>query len=346
MSPKRSLSPETVEGRDRDSKRARTSASEDTGISEELPDGESDNANANAALISIDDGPCATALAIPSLHSHSRQSIQRSIALVLKHDGFDSATPEAMESFTQLVETCTNPSSIPRLFKRLTHRCSDIESIVDGAKSMALSSRRDNPVPTDFERTLKRHNVPVSSLKVHFGLSLPRDQITPSYAEATASGADDFVPLPLLSAELSGQHEKDQKPYIPAAFPTFPSRHTYKFTPQDDINVRDSKKIREQAARTAQQGEDALRRLVRASKMRKQKEVKSLVERDGQGKERFRLWELTMKRFMGMEGRGEHTDQVEIADHSMIVNSDAIFSRKEMSRSAKRAAPMAIGNPR
>jgi hypothetical protein len=40
-------------------------------------------------------------------HHQTRCAIQRSIALVLKHDGFQSATPEAMESFTSLVETCT-----------------------------------------------------------------------------------------------------------------------------------------------------------------------------------------------------------------------------------------------
>lgn len=42
----------------------------------------------------------------PSLHSQSRLGIQRSIAMVLQHDGFQSATPEALEGFTQVVETC------------------------------------------------------------------------------------------------------------------------------------------------------------------------------------------------------------------------------------------------
>ena len=209
---------------------------------------------------------------------------------------------------------------------------------------MALSSRREHLIPVDFERTLRRHNISISSLKPHLKQPIPQKQLVPAYTEAITLDEDAFTTLPILGPELSGQADKDNKSYIPKTFPDFPSKHTYKFTEQEDVNIRDSKKIREQAARTAQQGEDALRRLVRASKMRKQKEVKSLVEKDGHGKERFRLWELTMKRFMGMDGGGEHSDQVEIADHSMVVNGDAVFSRKEASRLGKRTAPLMNGN--
>lgn len=42
----------------------------------------------------------------PTKHSHARLGLQRSIAMVLKHDGFHSASPEALESFTSMVETC------------------------------------------------------------------------------------------------------------------------------------------------------------------------------------------------------------------------------------------------
>jgi transcription initiation factor TFIID subunit 8 len=69
--------------------------------------------------------------------------------------------------------------------------------------------------------------------------------------------------------------------------------------------------------------------------MRKQKEAKTLVERDVQGKERFRLWEATMKRFMDPDSRGGHPEEMEIADHSMIVNGDAFLARKEFSRVGK-----------
>lgn len=177
----------------------------------------------------------------------------------------------------------------------------------------------------------------MSSLKPHLKNPILEERLVPKYVDIQTQDDDAYTTLPLLDDELSGQADKEQKEYIPSSFPDFPSKHTYKFTQQKDDNAREPKKIREEAARTAQQGEDALRRLVRASKMRKQKEVKLLVERDAFGKERFRLWESTMRRFTGTEGRAEHGGQNEIADHSMIVNGDVPFSRREVPRFGKRS---------
>ncbi|KAI5462738.1 WD40-repeat-containing domain protein [Mariannaea sp. PMI_226] len=268
---------------------------------------------------SLEVRPEATESRILTQHSQVRLGIQRSIAMVLKHDGFQSASPEALEGFTGMVEAY-------------------IETLIEETKAIALSSRREHPIPTDFEHMLRRHNIRPSSLKPHLKHPIPKQQLVVKYAESTLQDNDAYTALPLLGEELSGQPDKDEKEYIPSSFPEFPSKHTYKFTPQEDTNVRDPKKIREEAARTAQHGEDALRRLVRASKMRKQKEVKTLVERDSYGKERFRLWEATMKRFMGTESRGErNNEQVEIADHSMIVNGEVLFARKEIPRFGKRS---------
>ncbi|KAF6516918.1 hypothetical protein HZS61_004121 [Fusarium oxysporum f. sp. conglutinans] len=259
---------------------------------------------------------------VPNPHYQARTGLQRSIAMVLNHDGFQGASPEAMESFTGMVETY-------------------LKGMIEAAKTLALAARREHPIPTDFEHALRRHNVSVSSLKPHLKPPVSKTQLFPGYVDVLPEDLDAYTTLPLLGEELSGQPDKDEKEYVPSSFPDFPSKHTYKFTPQEDTSIRDSKKIREEAARTAQQGEDALRRLVRASKMRKQKEVKNLVERDAHGKERFRLWESTMKRFMATEGRGENTDQMEIADHSMIVNGEALFSRKEVPKAGKRTAALA-----
>lgn len=212
--------------------------------------------------------------------------------------------------------------------------------MIDAAKSIALAARREHLIPTDFEHTLRRHNISLASLRPHLRPPIPQHIVTPTFADTWIEDQDAYTTLPLLGKELSGQPDKDEKEYIPSSFPDFPSKHTYKFTPQEDTNTRDPTKIRVEAAKTAQQGEDALRRLVRASKMRKQKEVKLLVERDVHGKERFRLWESTMKRFMSTEGRGENIDQMEIADHSMIVNGEALFSRKEIPRLGKRSTAL------
>ncbi|UNI15621.1 hypothetical protein JDV02_002137 [Purpureocillium takamizusanense] len=216
----------------------------------------------------------------------------------------------------------------------------DMESLIEQVKRFALAARREHPIPTDFELMMGYHNLTTRSLRPHLKNPLPQSVLAPTFHALTTADNEALATLPLLSDQLSGQADKDAKQYIPSSFPDFPSRHTYRFTPQEDTSVRDSKKIREEAARTAEQGEDALRRLVRASKMRKQKEVKSLVERDTEGRERFRLWEATMKRFMGAEaglrGDAAAADQVEIADHSMIVNCDAVFARKEVARMGKR----------
>lgn len=39
-------------------------------------------------------------------HLATRANLERSIIEVLAHDGFSAATPQAMDSFTSLVETC------------------------------------------------------------------------------------------------------------------------------------------------------------------------------------------------------------------------------------------------
>ncbi len=210
--------------------------------------------------------------------------------------------------------------------------------MIEETKRLAIASRREHPIPSDFENMLKRHNLPISSLTPHLKNPMSIDPMPSFVYSDDTHQSSEFKALPLLGSELSGQADKDAKPYIPSSFPDFPSKHTYKFTPQDDTRSRDSQKIREEAALNAQQGEDALRRLVRASKMRKQKEAKTLVERDNQGKERFRLWESTMKRFMGGNSKDVATGQVEIADHSMIVNGDVAFSRKDVTRTVQRSA--------
>lgn len=112
VSPKRSHSPENDE--QPEPKRAKL---EGSGEPSDAGSGGSPDASSTAPNRTADgvDGDAVTAFVstAPTMHSQARLSTQRSIALVLQHDGFDGATPEALEGFTQMVETCTSTRSIP-----------------------------------------------------------------------------------------------------------------------------------------------------------------------------------------------------------------------------------------
>lgn len=110
-SPKRSLSPQ--DGEQSQSKRARIDSSDDIEMKlDESADPGDTGASERPSQSSdqLDFSPFIST--VPSLHGQARQGIQRSVAMVLEHDGFDSATPEAMESFTHLVESCTSVTTL------------------------------------------------------------------------------------------------------------------------------------------------------------------------------------------------------------------------------------------
>lgn len=111
----------------------------------------------------------------------------------------------------------------------------------------------------------------------------------------------------------------------------------------DEIPRGDPKKIREAAAKEAKAGEQALRRLMRASKIAKQKDVSATAQRAPAKRERYALWEAAMRELVEDDAKGKgrevsavamHSQQgrVEIADHSMIVNAEKGYYRKEVAR--------------
>lgn len=115
----------------------------------------------------------------------------------------------------------------------------------------------------------------------------------------------------------------------------------------DEIPRGDPKKIREAAAKEAKLGEEALRRLLRASKIAKQKEVWSTAQKEPPRRLRYELWESSMRDLIEEEARtqGKALDfaaahgaagRFEIADHSTIVNAEAAFHRKEVQRTGTR----------
>lgn len=117
--------------------------------------------------------------------------------------------------------------------------------------------------------------------------------------------------------------------------------------PPDEIPRGDPKKMREAAAKEAKFGEEALRRLLRASKIAKQKEVWSTAQKEPPRRLRYELWETSMRDLIDeeMRAQGKEVDlaaghgaagRFEIADHSTIVNSETAFHRKEVQRAGAR----------
>ncbi len=129
---------------------------------------------------------------------------------------------------------------------------------------------------------------------------------------------------------------------------------TRPLAPQE-IPRGDPKKVREAAAKEARLGEEALRRLMRASKIAKQKEVWSSAQRAPIRKNRYNLWEAAMREAIGaiedepsrVKGKGKEIaaaadhgamGRFEVADHSMIVNTEKMRARKEITRPGTRRA--------
>lgn len=137
---------------------------------------------------------------------------------------------------------------------------------LSSVRQSMLSCRRRQPIPQDFTYALTQHQLTVSSLIPHLQPPVPTSlsQICLEASnQATLPTPDD---LPFLGPELSGASDKEQRSYIPAHFPPFPSKHTYKATPEFTERETDPRTVRERATEEGRLGEEALRRLIGAGK--------------------------------------------------------------------------------
>ncbi|KAK4166680.1 hypothetical protein QBC43DRAFT_313120 [Cladorrhinum sp. PSN259] len=305
---------------------------------------------------------------VPTFDALAKQGLRRSIAMILQSVGFDTAKPEALESFVVLAEEYMG-------------------SLVEEIKTSANTARRTQAIPRDYEIGLTRFNLSTSVLRSHKKtkrLPIAQSRIIPTFEALEISDPIDGD-LPILGDDLDGTPDKESKPYIPASFPTFPSIHTFKYSPvtaeaftfsddwcaldsdvssqtldgsqpqtqrplaPEEIPHGDPKKLREAAAKEAKAGEAALRRLVRASKIAKQKEVWAQAQRHPARRERQNLWESAMRELLEDQTRANGKDvapaamhgeqaRLEIADHSMIVNTERRYYRQEVPRAGRRPA--------
>lgn len=170
-----------------------------------------------------------------------------------------------------------------------------------------LSCRRRQPIPQDFTYALSQHRLTVSSLIPHL-----QPPVSPSLSQIWLEPAHEAAPpppdvLPFLGPALSGASDKEQRPYIPSHFPAFPSKHTYKATPEFTERETDPRTVRERATEEGRLGEEALRRLIGAGKAGDNPRY-SLLRGKSAGGPRQKLedmWQRTMQAVSEQEERPE-----------------------------------------
>lgn len=169
-------------------------------------------------------------------------------------------------------------------------------------KSMS-SSRRIETVPHDWIYALKASGIHGSSdLEPH----LDTGEVSPQVLQPSFPPPEPAEPPPpdlegLLGAELSGRADKESRKYIPAHFPAFPPKHSWKASPVFTQRENDPRKIREKATEEGILAEQSLRKLMAAqkaglqgNKARKQKRSKRMKESDA-------LWQEAMKELIAEE---------------------------------------------
>ncbi|KAI1160753.1 WD40-repeat-containing domain protein [Nemania serpens] len=256
----------------------------------------------------------------PTAESMARDGLRRSITLALSHVGFDSATAEALESFTETVETY-------------------MDGFVEQLKRVAHGARRSAPIPTDYEAILRYHNLPLCSLKPHLKNPVPKQLLEPTFYDPIVENTTYLESTPpVLGDELDGRYEKEERAWIPKHFPSFPSKHTYRFTPAE-LPAKNTDKKRTEALADARKAEMALRRIDRAAKLTRHKELKEVAQRNALTRQRHDAWEGLMRSLLPRSRAADGAN--EVADHSTIVDSGAKYGRKELPR-ANRRAPVEV----
>ncbi|RKF74285.1 putative bromodomain associated protein [Golovinomyces cichoracearum] len=242
----------------------------------------------------------------------------RSVSIALQHVGFNSATPEAMEAFCQEVETCQYILTV----------------------SM-LGSRRSQPIPYDFQYALSEFDIPLLSIEPHLRPPVPTSKLLIQLELLPAEELPALTNAALFGDELSGEVDKNNKSYIPKKFPSFPSKHTYKWTEKDSGRDLDPRKIREEASKAAREGEESLRRLTKVGKAANEKNTKKIASRDPRSKERHEIWENVMDNLLS-GGSSNNSSMAsannEVESTSMIVNAERPHFRK--GTSARRNSPL------
>jgi len=176
-----------------------------------------------------------------------QSQLLRAISLSLTSAGFDSIHPTALEAFRAEAELY-------------------MLQFLKTVRSSMTCSRRTAPTPQDFALALAHSGLSSSALLPFLNtpseLSVCQPQIPPIPAPEPSPPSLENV----LGPELSSSSERQQRHYVPQHLPTLPSRHTWQATPVYPKREEDARKIRERATQEGVIAEQALRRLMAASK--------------------------------------------------------------------------------
>ena len=211
---------------------------------------------------------------------------------------------------------------------RNTNFETDVEHFLYEVTSSMLNARRSEPTPLDFDYALSHFDLPLASMEPHLKPPILKTKVDIKLKIQEAEQQKINLESILLGKELSGEPDRLSKSYIPTRFPSFPSKHTYKWTEIESTRERDPRKIREEAAKSARQGEEALRRLTKLSKAGNERDVKRTAEKDPKSKERHELWEQMMQDLLAGRLQLPNGKPMKDEDHSLIVNSERRHFRK------------------
>ena len=160
-----------------------------------------------------------------------------------------------------------------------------------------LSCRRTQTLPQDYLRALDAHQLTLRALLPHLDppISPSKSQrlVVRDQAEDSDAGSKQFS---LPSTSLGETHEDKYKYRVPSFLPPFPSKHTYKATPEFPTREQDARKIRERATEEGRLGEEALRKLVGAGSEQRLP-GRDPSKRNGRA-ERENKWRETMEALM------------------------------------------------
>jgi hypothetical protein len=222
----------------------------------------------------------------------------------------------------------------------------DIAHQLSNVSISMISSRRAQPIPLDFAFALQKQKLSLSSLEPHLQSLIPPSISQRPLPTPPPEEPPDPPLSPVLGPALNGALDKQKTPYIPTHFPSFPSKHTYKATPEFTERERDPRKVRECATEEGRLGEEALRRLLGAASSGGHGTSCSSGIRSRERKQRDKMWEQTVEALIKGVGvsnlsNGDSeigTTRISVADKglatvltpefSIVVNSEKEYWRK------------------